>query len=137
MLFGSARRKFLKALDKAALDAAVREASRGTSGEIRVVVLPRFRGPIVKMAERLAQHLKMTSLPHRNGVLILVDPAHRKFLVWGDAGVRERLGAGFFKAASDAISELFREGDFTGGLRHGVETVGRALAEHFPPGPVV
>ena len=137
MLFGSARRKFLKALDKAALDAAVREASRATSGEIRVVVLPRFRGPLVKMAERLARHLKMTSLPQRNGVLILVDPAHRKFFVWGDAGVHERLGAGFFKAASDAISEFFRAGDFTGGLRHGVETAGRALAEHFPPRPVV
>jgi uncharacterized membrane protein len=137
MLFGSARRKFLKALDKAALDAAVREASRGTSGEIRVVVLPRFRGSLVQMGERLARHLKMTSLPQRNGVLILVDPAHRKFFVWGDAGVHEKLGAGFLKAASDAISELFRAGDFTGGLRHGVEIVGRALAEHFPPRPVV
>lgn len=137
MLPWSARRKFLKALDKAALDAAVREASRGTSGEIRVVVLPRFRGSLVTMCERLATLLKMTSLPERNGVLILVDPAHRKFFVWGDAGVHERLGAGFFKAASESISELFRGGDFTGGLLHGVETVGRALAEHFPPRPVV
>jgi uncharacterized membrane protein len=137
MLFGSARRKFLKRLDKAALDSAVREASHGTSGEIRVVVLPRFRGSLVKMAERLAQHLNMTSLPHRNGVLILVDPARRTFFVWGDAGVHARLGAAFFKAVSESISELFRAGDFTGGLRHGVETLGRALAEHFPPRPVV
>lgn len=137
MLFGSARRKFLKRLDKAALDAAVREASRGTSGEIRVAVLPRFRGSLVKMGERLAKRLGMTSLPERNGVLILVDPAHRKFLVWGDAGVHERLGPGFFKQAADSISELFRKGDFTGGLRRGIETVGRALAEHFPGPPVV
>jgi len=137
MLFRSARRKFLKRLDKAALDAAVCEASRGTSGAIRVAVLPRFRGSLVKMGERLAEHLGMTSLPERNGVLILVDPAHRKLLVWGDARVHERLGPAFFKQAADSISELFRKGDFTGGLRHGIETVGRALAEHFPRTPVV
>ena len=137
MLPFSARRRFLKRLDKAALDAAVREASRGTSGEIRVVILPRFRGSLVKMGERLANRLRMTSLPKRNGVLILVDPAHRKFFVWGDAGAHERLGPGFFKQVADSISELFRKGDFMGGLRHGIETVGRALAEHFPRTPVV
>ncbi|MFI5198509.1 MAG: TPM domain-containing protein [Thermoanaerobaculia bacterium] len=132
MLPWSARRKFLKGLDKAALDAAVRQASRGTSGEIRVVVLPRFRGSLVKMGEHLAKHLGMTSLPERNGVLILVDPTHRKFLVWGDAAVHERLGSGFFKEAADSIADFFRKGDFTGGLRHGIETLGRALAEHYP-----
>jgi uncharacterized membrane protein len=132
MLFGSARRKFLGRVDRVALDAAVRDASRRTSGEIRVVVLPRHRGSLVKMAEHLARHIRMTSLPDRNGVLILVDPAHRKFLVWGDAAVHERLGPGFFKEAADSISELFRKGDFTGGLKHGIETVGRALAEHYP-----
>jgi uncharacterized membrane protein len=137
MLPWSARRKFLKQIDMAALEAAIREATQGTTGTIRVAVLPRFRGSIVKVGALLATRLKMTALPERNGVLILVDPAHRKFFVWGDAGVHERLGAGFFKAVSESISELFRAGDFTGGLRYGVETVGRALAEHFPPRPVV
>jgi uncharacterized membrane protein YgcG len=36
------------------------------------------------------------------------------------------------RRAADSISELFRKGNFTGGLRHGIETVGRALAEHYP-----
>jgi|ERR1035437_4875280 uncharacterized membrane protein YgcG len=132
MLPWSARRKFLKQIDMAALEAAIREATHGTTGTIRVAILPRFRGSLVKMGEHLAKSLKMTALQGRNGVLILVDPAHRKFLVWGDVAVHERLEPGFFKEAADSISELFRKGDFTGGLRHGIETVGRALAEHYP-----
>jgi uncharacterized membrane protein YgcG len=132
MLPWSARRKFLKQIDRAALEVAIREATHGTTGTIRVAILPRFRGSLVKMGEHLAKSLKMTALRRRNGVLILVDPTHRKFLVWGDAAVHERLGPGFFKEVADSISELFRKGDFTGGLRHGIETVGRALAEHYP-----
>jgi uncharacterized membrane protein len=137
MLPFSARRRFLKRIDKASLEEAIREATRGTTGAIRVAVLPRFHGSIVKMGALAATHLKMTALSDRNGVLILVDPVHRKFLVWGDTAVHERLGPGFFKRAADSISELFRKGDFTGGLRHGIETVGRALEEHFPRKPVV
>jgi uncharacterized membrane protein YgcG len=137
MLPFSARRRFLKGIDNASLEEAIREATRGTTGTIRVAVLPRFRGSIVKMGALLAAQLKMTALPERNGVLIVVDPAHRKFLVWGDTAVHERLGPGFFKQAADSISELFRKGDFTGGLRHGIETVGRALTERFPRTPVV
>lgn len=132
----SARRRFLKRIDNASLKEAIHEATRGTTGAIRVAILPRFRGSIVKMGARLAARLRMTALPDRNGVLIVVDPAHRKFLVWGDAGVHERLGPGFFKQAADSISEIFRKGDFTGGLRHGIETVGRALAEQFPRTPI-
>lgn len=137
MLPFSARRRFLRRIDNASLEEAIREATRGTTGAIRVAVLPRFRGSIVKTGALLATSLKMTALPERNGVLIVVDPAHRKFLVWGDTAVHERLGPGFFKQAADSIAELFRKGDFTGGLKHGIETVGRALAEHFPRTPIV
>ncbi len=137
MLPFSAHRRFLKRVDDASLEGAIREATRGTTGTIRVAVLPRFRGSIFKVGALLAERLKMTARPERNGILIVVDPAHRRFLVWGDTAVHERLGAGFFKQAADSISELFRKGDFTGGLRHGIETVGRALAESFPRRPDV
>ncbi len=40
----------------------------------------------------------------------------------------------FWKATPDAISERSRKEDCTGGLNHGIETVGSQLAAHFPFG---
>jgi uncharacterized membrane protein len=135
MLLQSARRSFLKRIDAASIEAATREAERGTTGEIRVSVLPRQLGSMAEAAERTARRLGMTATKDRNGVLILVEPAGRRFVVWGDRAIHEKLGEDFWKATADAISERFRRDDFTGGLMHGVETVGRQLAAHFPAGP--
>jgi len=135
MRLTSARKAFLSRVDESAIEAATRKAEEGTTGEIRVSVLPRQIGSLADVAERTANRLGMTKTKERNGVLLLVDPARRRFVIWGDKAVHERLGEAFWTATADAISERFRKGDFTGGLVHGVETVGRRLAEHFPAGP--
>jgi uncharacterized membrane protein len=129
------QKDFFSRLDVAALEAAIREAERTTTGEIRVAVLPRVRGGLEKAVEPAAEKLGMTRTKGRNGVLILVDPARRVFLVWGDTAIHERVGDAFWKEVASAIEERFRAGDFTGGLVRGIETAGRALAAHFPSGP--
>jgi uncharacterized membrane protein len=55
--------------------------------------------------------------------------------VLGDAGIHAKVGHEFWEHVSAAVAERFRKGDFTGGLVHGIETVGRELATHFPPAP--
>jgi uncharacterized membrane protein len=134
MLFGGARKAFLKKLDSKAIEAAIKDAERATTGEIRVAVLPRFRGSIEEMTEQTAHRIGMTKTRDRNGVLILVDPARRKFRVWGDRAIHEKVGEGFWRAVATAIQERFRAGDFTAGLVHGVAVAGKTLAEHFPCG---
>jgi uncharacterized membrane protein len=135
IVFRRHQKAFLARLDLAALEAAIREAERATTGEIRVAVLPRVRGGLEKAVRHAAEKLGMTRTTGRNGVLILVDPAHRAFLVWGDTAIHERVGEAFWKEVATAIEEKFRAGDFTGGLVRGIETAGRELAAHFPPGP--
>lgn len=134
-MFRRAHRKFLARLDAKAVEAAIREAERTTTGEIRVAVLPRVRGGLEKAVKPAAEKLGMTRTKERNGVLILVDPSRRTFLVWGDTAIHARVEAGFWKYVAAAIESRLREGDFTGGLVRGIETAGRALAEHFPAGP--
>jgi uncharacterized membrane protein len=134
-VFRRHQKAFLARLDLGALGAAIREAERATTGEIRVAVLPRVRGGFEKAVVHAAERLGMTRTKERNGVLILVDPAHRNFLVWGDTAIHERVGDAFWKDVAAAIEEKFRAGDFTGGLVQGIETAGRALAAHFPSGP--
>jgi uncharacterized membrane protein len=132
MLFRSARKTFLERIDRGAIEAATREAEKKTTGEIRVSILPGIPGALDVIARKVADRLRMTATKERNGVLILVVPAKRKFIVWGDQAIHEKAGPEFFAVTAGAISERFRTGDFTGGLLHGIETVGRELATHFP-----
>ncbi len=130
-----AHKRFLAGLDLAAVEAAIREAERSTRGEIRVAVLPRVRGGLEKAVRPAAERLGMTRTSGRNGVLILVEPSRRAFLVWGDIAIHAKVGDSFWKEVAAAIEERFRAGDFTGGLVRGIEAAGRGLAAHFPRGP--
>jgi uncharacterized membrane protein len=68
-------------------------------------------------------------------VLFFVVPSRRKFVVLGDCGIHERVGQEFWNGIAAAVSEKFREGDFTGGLVQGIEKVAEQLAAHFPYDP--
>jgi uncharacterized membrane protein len=105
------------------------------SEEICVSVAPLFWGSVEKAADKAFGRLGMTRTKDRNGVLFFVVPARRKFVVLGDQGIHERVGQEFWNAVVGAVSEKFRQGDFTGGLVHGIVTVGEQLATHFPYDP--
>ena len=130
-----AHKRFLAGLDLAAVEAAIREAERSTTGEIRVAVLPRLRGGLEKAVRPAAERLGMTRTSGRNGVLILVEPSRRAFLVWGDIAIHANVGDAFWQEVATAIEDRFRAGDFTGGLVRGIEAAGRGLVAHFPRGP--
>jgi uncharacterized membrane protein len=134
-MFGHHRRRFLAQLDRARLEEAIGRAEASTTGQVRVVVLPRVRGSLAKVAELTAERLQMQATPGRNGVLILVVPGRREFHVWGDQGIHERVGDEFWKRVAGQISEQFQRGDFPAGLLAGIEEIGRQLAAHFPAQP--
>ena len=131
-MFGHHRRRFLARLDRARLEEAIREAERSTTGQVRVIVLPRVRGNLATVADLTAERLHMRATPDRNGVLILVVPGRREFHVWGDVGVHEKVGDDFWKRIAGQISEQFQRGDFTAGLLSGIDEIGRQLTAHFP-----
>ena len=126
------RRKFRGLIDAEAVKAAIQEAERATTGEIRVSVSTFFWGGVRRAAERAFERMGMIRTSHRNGVLIFVVPSRKKFVVLGDSGIHEKVGQEFWEGVAAAMSERFRKGDFTGGLVHGVAEAGRQLALHFP-----
>jgi uncharacterized membrane protein len=134
-MFGHHRRRFLAKLDRARLEEAIRRAEGSTTGQVRVVVLPRVRGNLAKVGELTAERLRMRATPDRNGTLILVVPGRREFHVWGDVGIHEKVGDEFWKQVAGQISEQFRRGDFTAGLLSGIDEIGRQLTAHFPAQP--
>ena len=119
-------------IDRARVRAAIETAERETSGQIVVSIARWFWGSVDRTARRAFERLHIARTRERNGVLVFVVPARRRFVVLGDEGVHAKVGQEFWDAAVAAIGERFATGDLTGGLVHGVETIGAALARHFP-----
>lgn len=126
------RARLRQLIDEEAVKAAIVEAERGTTGEIRVSVSTFFWGDVRKTAEKAFERLGMTATARRNGVLFFLVPSRRKLVVLGDAGIHEKVGQGFWEDVTAAVAGRFRNGDFTGGLVLGVAEAGRVLALHFP-----
>jgi uncharacterized membrane protein len=135
MVRGIIHRKLARLVDAPAIEAAITAAERRTSGQIRVSLAPHFWGDVRRTAERAFERMGMTATPLRNSVLFFVVPGRREFVVLGDAGIHEKVGQDFWQTVSDAVAERLRAGDLSGGLVHGIQTVGDQLAKHFPPAP--
>ena len=125
-------KQFLSQLDHDRIVAAIGESEKATSGQIRVHVTRRRPTDLEARARRRFEKLGMTQTPHRNGVLIYIAPNLRQFQILGDTGVHEKCGDDFWKETAGEMEADFRRGAFTEGILHGVEKVGRVLAEHFP-----
>ena len=119
-------------IDHPRVVAAIGEAEKKTSGEIRVVLSHRKVPAPVAEAEKQFERLGMTATRHRNGVLILLAPRSRTFAVIGDTAVHEKCGDAFWTELAAAMTVHFKRGDFTAGLVHGIERAGALLTEHFP-----
>jgi uncharacterized membrane protein len=132
--------KVVHGIEVERVEAAVREAERHTTGEIRVALARAyFWGDVQRAAERAFRRLRMDRTRQRNGVLVFVAARRRSLAIVGDQGIHQRVGDAFWRASVTAMCEAFRGGDLTGGTVQAVEAIGRALALHFPldhgPGP--
>jgi uncharacterized membrane protein len=125
----------LRAIDSGRIEEAIRQAEGKTSGEVRVSVSRFFWGDVRRVAERAFNRLGMTATRERNGILFFVVPSRRRFVILGDEGIHAKVGQEFWDRVAAAVSEHLRNGDFTLGLVHGIETVGEQLARHFPFDP--
>ena len=111
---------------------AIAQSERRTSGEIRVVVSHKKIADPIAEAKLQFERLGMTATSLRNGVLILLALDSRTFAVIGDTAVHQECGEEFWQKVADAMSQKFRNGEFTDGLIHGIERAGALLAAHFP-----
>jgi uncharacterized membrane protein len=131
----SARR--VQGIDVGAIERAVREAERRTSGEIRVAI-PRFLprlfpwGDVRPAAERAFTALGMERTRERNGVLLYIAPCRRRFAIVGDVGVHARVTAAFWDELALQLRETLRAGDLTAALERAIAEIGGRLATHFP-----
>jgi len=128
-------RDFISAINDKAVVAAIGEAERKTSGEIRVFVSHHKIAVPTDAAQKQFLRLGMDQTKHRNAVLIFVAPKSRNFAIIGDKAVHEKCGDGFWTAVAAEMTEYFKQRQWTQAITHGIAKAGRLLAEHFPAAP--
>lgn len=133
----NSRRKLMRTVDAGRVQAAIAEAERRTSGEIRVSVARFFWGSVHRAARSAFARLGMTKTKDRNGVMFFIVPSRRRFVVLGDEGIHAKVGQEFWECVARLMSERFRKGEFTEGLVAGIGEAGRELAAAFPYDPTV
>lgn len=135
------RRKFidhvLSAEDRDAISSAIHRVELSTSGEIKVVVRERRhlgekRLPLEKMAIREFHHLKLSKTKDRTGVLFFLLLSERKFHIIADEGIHRRVPEGTWDRVADSMRAEFKKGKYREGIVHGIELVGKILADAFP-----
>jgi uncharacterized membrane protein len=117
----------------AAIEAAIGQAERKTSGEIRLYIEDHSEDEVLDRAAFLFDKLGMCSTEQRNGVLIYMAVKDHTFAILGDAGINAVVPDDFWDRIKDDMAACFKKGEFEKGLTEGILAAGRALAAHFPP----
>ena len=112
--------------------AAIKEAEKNTSGEIRLHLATRSKKPPIEEAWEMFGELHMHQTIQRNGVLIYLSVKDHKFAIVADKGINEVVPAGFWDDIAQHMSTNFKERQFVKGLAEGIQKVGEKLKEFFP-----
>jgi uncharacterized membrane protein len=125
-------RRFLSEAETAAVGAAIRQAEQSTAAEVKVVLARHCWGNIKTKARRIFGELGLDRTAQRNCVLLLLVVSNREFLIYGDQGIHEKVGQGFWDDVCWQMLDAFRRKQFADGICQGVRRVGEKLAQHFP-----
>jgi len=112
--------------------AAIREAEKNTSGEIRVHIDKKCKEDVLDRAAYMFDALDMQKTALRNGVVIYLATEDRQFAILGDAGINQKVPVGFWDGVRDLMISNFKQGKFTEGLSEGIKLAGEQLKKHFP-----
>lgn len=127
------QKEFLERLDQKRVLAAIQEAERQTSGEIRIHVQPKATGGELRaVAERTFERLGMTRTSLRNGVLLFIATEEQRFVILGDRGLDQKVPAGFWDDIAVRLGERFVKGELTEGIEEAVLAAGLQLRAFFP-----
>lgn len=111
---------------------AIRMAEKNTSGEIRVHIEKTTSKVPFDRALEVFHELKMDETQLKNGVLIYLAVADKKFVICGDKGINDLVPNDFWDTTKEIIKTQFKNGNFKQGLVDGILMVGEQLKEHFP-----
>jgi uncharacterized membrane protein len=114
------------------ISSAIASAEKTTSGEIRIAVEKHCEGDAFEMATSYFSKLGMDKTSRRNGVLIFLAYADRKFAIIGDRGINNVVPPDFWETTKIAMQAHFASGQIAHGIIAGIVLTGEKLATFFP-----
>lgn len=117
---------------KAALIAAIQQAEKDTSGEIRIHFENHTKKNVLDRASEVFAELKMHKTALRNGVLIYVALEDHKLAILGDAGINAKVPDHFWDDIKNKMVEKFKSGQICEGVSEAVIAAGHQLKAYFP-----
>lgn len=124
--------EFLTAEERKQVMAAIQQAEKRTSGEIRVHLEDHIEEDVLDHAAFVFEELDMHRTRDRNGVLIYVCVADRQAAVIGDQGINERVPPRFWNDVLGVLQLHFVAGRRAEGLCEAVAMVGEKLIAFHP-----
>ena len=127
------KKEFFSKEENDKIVAAIRDAEKCTSGEVRVFVERkcRFVDPIDRAVEIFAE-LKMENTKDRNAVLVYVAIKDRQLAIYGDSGIHAKTGEQYWKQEVAKMVSHFNNENYADGISNCVADIGHALQTYFP-----
>lgn len=128
-------KNFFSPEESSQIVAAIAQAEKNTSGEIRVHLANKVKGEVLEAAVQTFGKLGMHKTELRNGILIFLVPSQKVFAIYGDQGINEKVPSNFWKEERDLLQQYFKEGQYVDGVCEVVQQVGEKLQTFFPIQP--
>ena len=123
---------FLTKNEEAEVVEAIRLAEKNTSGEIRVHLEKETSIAPIERAVEVFHELGMDKTQLRNGVIIYVAVKSRKFAIYGDKGINDKVNDDFWNCTKDIMVNHFKTGNNVQALVEGIHNAGEQLRKYFP-----
>lgn len=123
---------FLTPEEEERLITAIKKAELHTSGEIRVHIESTCDGNALIRSYEVFHRLNMDATELRNGVLFYVAWDSRKFAIFGDTGINEKVDQKFWDSEKNLVIDHFKKEDYITGLELAIHEVGQKLKHFFP-----
>lgn len=114
------------------LHSIIAEAERRTSGEIRLHIEDECGLDPLARAEYIFGSLKMQETKDRNAVLVYISIVDRKFALFGDIGIHEKVGAEYWNKTLQLAIEELHANHIAQGIGKAILSIGDQLSHYFP-----
>lgn len=114
---------------------AIMLAELDTSAEIHVHIEEHCTGDCEDRAAKLFVELGMDKTLERNGILIYLSLANKRFCLCSDTGIKEKVPDDFWVMIKQDFLNQIRSGKFTDGLIDIIRQTGTHLKKIFPRKP--
>ncbi len=114
------------------LEAKIAAVEMMTSAEFKIIICGHAWFGLKRKAKQLFKKYGLDKTEQRNAVLVLIAEKDHEFLIYGDEGIHQIVGDGYWLNVRNQMLEYFKQGDISGGLAMGLHMLADIMAEHFP-----